>query len=502
MLKYILSLVLILPLNGFAGDLLSSPNEIEPLIVQESEDQEIVLTKEINQFEQSAYRIKNYIGNGSIVMGSGGLIDAADDVGLVLSCAHLFSDKVGKVTVTTADGKLFEGIVVDYNRSLDLSLIAISVNKDMPMTPLAMQNPQKGDKIITSGYGGGDLRTMTATVTGYSKNGLRWDMEGDRPLRSGDSGSLVWNENKKVVGIGWGTGGGSMYVVSLTTIHDFLDHSQKIKEYCFLFKNRKQRPGGCGPFGCNPRDDSPNVTPPSPGGAIPPPNPNKPIPIEPPKVVPSPIKGDKGDKGDKGADGQVGPRGPKGDPGVDGKPGKDADNTELLKRFAELEDKFKTLPKANTDDLYNKISALDNKINNLQKNQDNYVKNQDLAAILAKFNSLETKISSIEKIVNEKPAVVIPPNELLPIQKESKISHFVLVASQTDAYWPRLNGLVSEARKVHPFIKIRDPSELDVVVHGPKLVTYNLEGKEIAADQGSVEVETALQAIARGQFKR
>lgn len=487
-----IALVLILSLYTVTSnaDTVSQPFELKHFVVPENHP-DIVETRTLNDFEKVAYRIKNYIGGGQIVMGSGGLIDAAEDVGLVLSCAHLFSDGVGKIEVITADGKGYNGVLIDYNKALDLSLIAITVDNNMPLTPLALSNPLKGETLITAGYGGGPLRTLSAKITGYNKNGARWDMEADQPLRSGDSGSLVWNKNKQVIGIGWGTSGNSMYVVALPTIYEFIKRP-KVVDYCKLFgKNRKKRPhGGCGPFGCQPStpDDNPlpnpNIPPPIPKPDIPKPD----VPIE------KPVCGPKGDKGDPGVKGD---KGDKGDPGSEGKQGPKGDtvNVEpLLGKIAELESKLATVSKPNNDLILKKLEELDGKFNAAQKNQ-----TADSVALLEKIKNLSDRLVIIEKGKNDP---IVPTPELLPIQKESKISHFVLIAATTDPYWTRLQGLVVEARKVHPFIKMRDPSELDVIVRGPKLATYNLDGKEVATDQGIVEVETALQAIARGQFKR
>lgn len=483
------------------ADTVPHPFELKHLVVSENHP-DIVETRTLNEFEKVAYRIKNYVGGGQIVMGSGGLIDAAEDVGLVLSCAHLFTDGVGKIEVITADGNGYTGVLVDYNRALDLSLIAIKIDNNLPLTTLARRNPTKGEQLVTAGYGGGPLRTLTAKILGYNKNGARWDIEADQPLRSGDSGSLVWNKNREVVGIGWGTSGNSMYVVALPTIYEFIKRP-KVVEYCKLFgKNRKQRPhGGCGPFGCQPENpsDGKDIPLPKPDipGNIPVPKPDLPAPIE------KPVVGPKGDKGVPGIDGKQGPKGdtgpegkqgPKGDKGDKGDRGDSTDVSALLAKVSELESKIANLSKGSNDLVLKKLEELDGKFVAAQKAQQS-----DVTSLLDKIKNLSDRVVIIEK---GKSDPIAPVPELLPIQKESKISHFVLIAATTDPYWTRLQGLVVEARKVHPFIKMRDPSELDVVVRGPKLATYNLDGKEVATDQGIVEVETALQAIARGQFKR
>lgn len=484
MLKKLLYVIVLSLTTSLNAQSLSQPFEL-PLQIVSKDVSEYVVDKQLNEYEKVAYRIKNYVGGGQIVMGSGGLIDAADDVGLVLSCAHLFPS-VGRIEVITAEGDLLEGHLIDYDRSLDLSLISVSVKDSMPMTPLAMNNPVRGDKLVTAGYGGGPLRTMIAKVIGYNKNGSRWDMEGDKPLRSGDSGSLVWNDKKQVVGIGWGTSGNTMYAVALPTIHEFIKRP-KVKEYCKIFGNRRQRPGGCGPFGCHPRSPEGGDEGGGNDGVVPAPKPDKPVPSPKPEQPPVVVKPEKGPKGDPGVEGKQGPKGDAGPPGkdgVDGKqgppgpkgdPGKDGGTTDLkplLDRIAALEAKT---DKNNTELILKKLD-------------------EQNASVLEKINALNNRITGLEKAKD-----AAPPSELLPIQKESKISHFVLVSSTSDSY---LNALVVEARKVHPFIKVRDPSELDVIVRGPKLVTYNLDGKEIATDQGLNEVVVALQSIAKGQFKR
>ena len=61
-------------------------------------------------------------------IGSGTLVDKSDDgrEGLVLTCAHLFSEGVGTVVVEFPGGKSHGAKVVAIDREADLAALAIS----------------------------------------------------------------------------------------------------------------------------------------------------------------------------------------------------------------------------------------------------------------------------------------------------------------------------------------------------------------------------------------
>lgn len=464
----------------YAGE----PTQLPALVVDASLADAPLHVRQLTVQEQVAYRIKNHNGS-SISMGSGGLIDAAGDCGIVLSCAHVFGHQIGKIEVVTASGDRLEGKLIDIDHAVDLSLIAVTVTDDMPLTPIAYQAPERGSTLVTAGYGGGSLRTMTGRILGYTKNGRRWDMHGSPGLRSGDSGSLIWNERNEVIAVGWGTSGSEMFAVGLPTIQEFIQRP-KVVEYCKLFSKRKKRDGGCGPFGCPrpPKDGdggsgglqpTPGKRKPGDPTPIPKPDRDEPTPPTPPKVVAGPAgpKGDRGEIGPVGPRGPTGPAGPQGEPGPagkagrDGRDGKDADTTALLA----------------------KLDALETRLG-------------------ARLTEVETKVASRPEPRPEPtpkpggpmvpPGVPRDPADFTEAQKLSKISHFVLVTYINDpSTWPRLQSLMTDAKKSHPFIATVDAADFTFKVKGPQLVTYDLSGKEVALDQGAEEVEAALKAIAR-----
>jgi hypothetical protein len=382
---------------------------------------EPVQVRTYDGWEKAALRIENWRGS-SASCGSGGLIDSAGDVGVVLTCAHLFSGGDGVIVVKAPDGRRYSGTLIDRDHELDLAMIGITIDHDLLVSPIADECPDAGDEIVTAGYGGGGLRSLKTKVVAYSKQKRRWDMHGGSPLRSGDSGSLVWNIKAKVVGVGWGTSGGQMYVTALPAIRDFCERP-KVVQWCGLFRNRGKAKG-CGPFGCRvpPKEAKPES--PVKPDTKPAPRPDQPTPI------PKPDRGEQG------------PQGPPGPAGRD---------TAVV----------------------------------------------DLQPVIARLDAMSVRLTALEQRPTPKPA-----GELLPIQKESKISHFVLVAYQEGQEWSRLNDLIGEAKKVHPVFKFKDASELKWRENGPSLWTYGLDGAELAVDRGYNEVDSALRSIARGDLKR
>ena len=449
----------ILALAAFAVVSLARADSGQLALWHEDTPQEV---RSLGEYESMALKIVNHRGN-SAVCGSGGLIDAAGDCGLVLSCGHLFP-YVGLIEVVAPDGRRFEGTLVDVDRDVDLSLIAISTDSDMKLSPLAEETPLRGAEIVTAGYGWGQLREMRAKVTGWNQSGRRWDMHGSRGLRSGDSGSLVWNDKGEVVGIGWGTSGSSAYIVGLPTIYEFIERP-KVVQYCGLFKNRPRRGKGCGPFGCKPRERDPESqpTPPRRPGAKPKPDPDRkaPVPDKPSAPIP-PIVG------------PAGPTGPAGPPGPPGAPGRNADLdlNPLLAKLAALD---------------GKVTALESKLSNTGRTD------FDPKPLLAKLDGLDGRLAALEK----------QPAPSLPAPPLAEITHYVLAAKKKDSGWPRLEGFVADAKKQFPSIVDVDwetiPDKYKRLWDSPALVAYDGKGAAVKAFQGTGNVERALAALARSE---
>ena len=99
----------------------------------------LMINSAIGEPHEALCRVNNRLAAFNNV-GSGTLIDRSDDgrEGLVLTCAHLFSEGVGEVVVSFPGGKTHGAKLVAIDREADLAALAIS-------------NPANAGKLMQSG---------------------------------------------------------------------------------------------------------------------------------------------------------------------------------------------------------------------------------------------------------------------------------------------------------------------------------------------------------------
>jgi hypothetical protein len=153
-------------------------------------------------------RIYNQQGNGSSI-GSGTLVDKNGEHGLILSCAHLFTDGIGTVTVVFPDGKRYGAKVLEADKTADLSALLIRAPEPEPWQ-VADRAPKQGEPIYSAGYGQqGQYAVNAGTVKGY----VGWGSDRMDALsitgnaRQGDSGGPMFDRNHQVVAVLCGTSG-------------------------------------------------------------------------------------------------------------------------------------------------------------------------------------------------------------------------------------------------------------------------------------------------------
>lgn len=154
-------------------------------------------------------RVENASGVGRS-LGSGTLVDVEANRGLVVTCAHLFREQVGTVTVTFASGRAFTADVLKQDVAADLAALAIAA-PDVQPVELATDYPKRGDPLVSCGYGGdGRLWCNRGQALGYvSLAGARGAevLELSGAARSGDSGGPVFNRRQQLVAVLFGTNG-------------------------------------------------------------------------------------------------------------------------------------------------------------------------------------------------------------------------------------------------------------------------------------------------------
>jgi S1-C subfamily serine protease len=87
-------------------------------------------------------------------LGSGTLVDKDDARGIVVTCAHLFRDGVGQISVAFAGGKTFGANLVAIDRQWDLAALEIAPPAAPPVE-IAAAAPRPGDWLESCGFGPG-----------------------------------------------------------------------------------------------------------------------------------------------------------------------------------------------------------------------------------------------------------------------------------------------------------------------------------------------------------
>lgn len=161
-------------------------------------------------------RVVNAAGNARWY-GSGTLVYKDDERGVILTCAHLFREKTGDVTVLFPDGARYQAEVLAVDRTWDLAALGITAPAVAPVT-VANESPRPGDALKSCGYGpDGRYRCNQGEALGYTRPALNETyetLELTGAAREGDSGGPVFNSRGELAAVLWGTDGrtvGSTY---------------------------------------------------------------------------------------------------------------------------------------------------------------------------------------------------------------------------------------------------------------------------------------------------
>jgi S1-C subfamily serine protease len=134
-------------------------------------------------------RVHNYLSDGSANVGSGTLIDVTTtgERGLVLSCAHLFTEGTGRLVVEFAGGRTHGALLVDIDHNADL--VALEIAKPLvPPTPVNQQL-ESSSPLRACGFGpSGQFRCAEGSVLGFSERPGQQSLRMSGAVRSGDSG--------------------------------------------------------------------------------------------------------------------------------------------------------------------------------------------------------------------------------------------------------------------------------------------------------------------------
>lgn len=168
-------------------------------------------------------RVSNQVG-GANNLGSGTLIDKTADgrEGLVLTCAHLFSEGTGDVLVEFSDGKSHRARLIDLDKQADLAALAIAYPTGQPVEVILEMSSQA--KLQACGYGPrGVYRCAVGPRVGEAASVGQMSLLIGDSVRSGDSGGGVFDEQGRLVAVIWGEAQGVTYASYGQPLRHFLN---------------------------------------------------------------------------------------------------------------------------------------------------------------------------------------------------------------------------------------------------------------------------------------
>jgi hypothetical protein len=145
-----------------------------------------------------------------ISYGSGTLIDARGQFGLVVSNWHVVRDAAGPITVEFPNGFKSAAQVVKTDKDWDLAALSVYRPPANPV-PVSSIAPQPGQWLSIAGYGSGQWRTAGGPCTQYLAPGVDFPhemVELAAEARQGDSGGPILNDRGELAGVLFGSGPG------------------------------------------------------------------------------------------------------------------------------------------------------------------------------------------------------------------------------------------------------------------------------------------------------
>ena len=145
-----------------------------------------------------------------VSFGSGTLVDARGEFGLVVSNWHVVRDAAGQITVEFPDGFKSPAQVVKTDKDWDLAALSIYRPSVNPL-PVSPQAPQPGEPLTIAGYGSGQWRMAAGRCTQYLAPGVEFPhemVELGAEARQGDSGGPILNDRGELAGVLFGSGPG------------------------------------------------------------------------------------------------------------------------------------------------------------------------------------------------------------------------------------------------------------------------------------------------------
>jgi hypothetical protein len=169
-------------------------------------------------------RVHNGLPGGATNVGSGTLIDVTADRtrGLVLTCAHLFTEGCGQTVATFPSGRSHGALLIGVDRGADLAALEIANPQE---TPAAIGSLEAAPEFLTAcGFGpAGAFRCVAGSVVGVAESSGQVSLKLAGAVRSGDSGGGAFDGEGRLVGVIWGQRDGVSYVTSGGPLKRFVE---------------------------------------------------------------------------------------------------------------------------------------------------------------------------------------------------------------------------------------------------------------------------------------
>ncbi len=163
--------------------------------------------------------------SASRTAGTGTLVDADGEHGLIITCAHLFREGAGQVEVIFPNQQAFQAQLLKLDAAADLAALSIQSPRIEPVK-IAAQFPRPGDWLVSCGYGtDGQLWCNRGQALGYVSVGGGHGsetLELTGSARSGDSGGPVFDRSHQLVAVLFGTNGRVVDATFCGRIRQFL----------------------------------------------------------------------------------------------------------------------------------------------------------------------------------------------------------------------------------------------------------------------------------------
>jgi S1-C subfamily serine protease len=173
---------------------------------------------------EGVVRVVNRLGNECSI-GSGTLVDRQADMGIVLTCAHVFSDGVGELTVFFDGATPRHALVIAIDKKNDLASLVVK-HPPAAAVPLATAVPAPGSPLASCGFGPqGTFRVNRGQYLGPVTLEDGEDLgvlEIEGAARQGDSGGPIFDERHQLVAVIFGSNGEVVDGTHCGVIREFL----------------------------------------------------------------------------------------------------------------------------------------------------------------------------------------------------------------------------------------------------------------------------------------